>query len=718
MTDFRFIAYKKSLTIITHEFAVATLPLFSLLSKVSIETEASGWFVGLCLLAGFVYAFILYSKKTNWSKNTNLLLSILRGVLVSLVAFLLLGPMLNQIKFFDEKPVIVLAVDNSASLPATYDSTDFMALKNQISTMAEELEASGLDVRVKGLADYSDDFQSVAFDQQATNLQSLLKGIERDYEQQNLVGVVLASDGIHNYGRSPQFMNLSMPVYAIGLGDTIPAMDLSIRSINYNKVVYEGNRFPLVVEVFNNGYVGQEVNVQVLKGGSVVKSESFSLLGDQQVNSVEFILDADKVGVENFQVQVVPLAGESSTVNNSRNAFLEVVDSKQRILIAGKAPHPDIKALTAVIDKNEGTETLLYLDGITDTAPEGPFDLVILHELPGFNTLPDWLNSWIDKTNTLFISGTNNLDQINQRNPVIDYSNYGQSDRVSANLNPNFELFEVDESLLSRMETYPPITVPYGQFSFKNAVEVMLYQRLGSVETDRPLISIFNSDDKKSAVFSGSGFWKWKLQEFALNDDQKLFEELFGKLIQYLATKDDKRNFQVGTTTSRYYDNESVEFISDVYNELFEKVYDYSIDLTITDESGARQDFDYVNSASRNFQVSGLAPGIYSYNASATVNGQRETSQGTFSVDRLALEDINLTANHQLLKNIANNSGGAYVEVSELDDITNLIAELNPRPIARSDEKLQLILNNPWLLILLLTLISGEWFIRKYNGSY
>lgn len=694
------------------------LSIHTFLAKVLIETEGSPWFIGLCLLAGVVYAYILYSKKTSWSNTTNGLLSIFRGVLVAIIAFLLLGPMLNQVQFFDEKPVVVMAIDNSASLPATYDSLEFEALKSKLVAVQEQLESANLDVRVKSLQEYSPTFQTVSFDQQATNLESMLKGIETDYEQQNLVAVVLASDGIHNYGRSPQFMNMRVPVYTIGLGDTIPAQDLSIRSISYNKIVYEGNRFPLVVEVFNNGYVGETLNVQVLKAGNVIKSQQITLQGDQQINSAEFLLDAEKVGVESYSVQIVPKTGESSVNNNTRNAFLEVVDSKQRILIAAKAPHPDIKALTAVIDKNEGTETLLYLSGITQEEPEGPFDLVILHELPGFNDLPAWLDSWIDKTNTLYISGIDNLDHINAGNPVLDYDSYGQSDEVSANLNPNFELFEIDEDLLDRMETYPPVLVPYGRFNFKTAAEVLLYQRIGSVQTDRPLLSIYNGDERKSAVFSGSGFWKWKLQEFALNEDQKLFEELFGKLIQYLATKDDKRNFQVSTTDNQYFDNEPVEFITDVYNELFEKVYDYSVDLTVTDAAGQRQEFDYVNSSSRNFQITGLNPGIYSFSASAIVNGKRENAQGTFSVDKLALEDINLTANHQLLKNIASNSGGTYLEENALDNITGLINNLNARPIARSDEKLQLVLNNPLWLILLIALISAEWFVRKYNGSY
>ena len=147
-------------------------------------------------------------------------------------------------------------------------------------------------------------------------------------------------------------------------------------------------------------------------------------------------------------------------------------------------------------------------------------------------------------------------------------------------------------------------------------------------------------------------------------------------------------------------------------------MYDYNVDLTITDAEGNGQGFDYVNSISRNFSVSGLAPGIYNYSASATVNGQRETASGTFAVEKLELEDINLTANHQLLRNISNNSGGAFVKSEQFDQLEALLNNGEARPISRSDEELQLILNTPWLLILLIILISGEWFIRKYNGSY
>ncbi len=697
----------------------SSLAIQSFLSKISVQTDGSAWFIGLCILAGAVYALILYSKKSPWNKQVNRFLTAVRFVLVTLVCFLLLGPLLNQTSFFSEKPVIVLAVDNSASLPSAYDSIAFESLKAQISDFSDDLSALDYDLKVRSLDGYRNTFQQVSFDQESTNLQSLLKNIEKEFEQQNLAGVVLASDGIHNYGLSPEFINLNYPVYAVALGDTIPVQDLSLKGISYNKIVYEGNRFPLVAEIFNNGYVNETVNVQVLKNGTLIEEQSLLIKGDQQINTLEFILDTQEAGIENYRVQIAAKPGESTTVNNSRNAFLEVVESKQKILIAALSPHPDIKAISSVIEKNEGTEISLYMDGITEDVPEGPFDLIILHQLPGFNPLPQWMTNALANTNTWFITGTNYLDNINSLNEVMTLSTFGQTDLINPNANPNFELFELDESLLSRMGNYPPILTPFGRrTTFKQPADVLLYQMVGTVTTDRPLLAIYNGDDKKSAVLAGSGIWKWRLQEAGLNQDQKMFDELFGKLIQFLATKDDKRNFRVSTTSNNYFDNEAVKFKTEIYNELFEKVYDYNVDLTITDAEGVSQEFNYVNSASTDYSLSGLAPGIYKYSAAASVTGKRETAQGTFSIEKLALEDINITANHQLMKTISSNSGGELYQPDALDQIVQVFQNKNARPIARSDEKLQLILNNPLWLFLLIALVSIEWFTRKYNGSY
>ena len=688
--------------------------MLNILIKQTLQTELSAWFIPLCLVVGIVGAWILYSKKTAFSKRLNQILFCLRALILSLLCFLLLGPLLNQVSFQNEEPIAVVFVDNSSSI----SKDTLIDLPQTLEYIKNELESKGLEVRLKSFDGYVNDIEEINFDHKATNLSQGLNSIKQDFEQQNLAAIILVSDGIHNLGSSPQYLTLNDPVYTIGLGDSIPKKDLSIKQLNYNKVVYQGNRFPLIIDVFNNGFVGESIAVSVSKAGKVLETKTLVLTGDQQVNSFEFIIETEDLGVETYTASIANMPNESSLQNNRRRAFVETVDSEQKILIAGKAPHPDIKALNSLISEKEGTDVSIYLNGISKEEPEGPFDLVILHQLPDVEELAPWLANWVEKTNTWFITGTGDLSLTNALNGVVSYDNAGRSDNVIANLNPGFDLFTIDQALIRRAQNYPPIKGAFGLFTLEGDATIFLYQKLGIAETNRPLLSIKTNEERKVAVFSGSGFWKWRLQENGQYGAPDLFEEIFGKFVQFMATRDDKRNFRVNTIQTQYYENEGIEFNTEVYNQLFEKVYDYNIDLKLTDSEGNTEEYNYVNSPDENYEITGLASGIYQFVASTVIAGNREEVQGTFSVEKLALEDIDLTANFQLLRNISKNSDGQFYRPNQLNRFLQDIERLDPKPIARSSEKADPIVNSPWLLGLLVLLLSIEWFTRKYHGSY
>ncbi len=685
----------------------------AILAKLNLTTEFSPWFIPLCLVIGLVYAYLLYNTKNPWSKQISLFLASARFLVASIISFLLLGPLLNQISYQDEAPILVVNIDDSESITVE----DSIWISSAVDNISTALESENIDVVLKGLEEYQS-LDGLSYQQTKTSISKSLESISKDYEQQNLIGAILLSDGIHNYGVSPQFQTLPFPVNSVGLGDTIPAQDLSIKKLNYNKVVYQGKRFPLSVDVFNNGYVNENIQIELFRGNSRIGQRIITPRGDQQINSIDFILDADEVGIKSYTVRIAPKEAESTTANNTQRAFVEVIDSQQKILIAAKAPHPDIKALRTVIESKEGTEVSIWLEGFDQAFPEGPFDLVIFHQTPGFNDLPQEIDHWIDDSNSLFITGTSVLDNINRRNPALTYSNFGQTDQVIGNLSPQFDLFEIDATLMRRMNEYPPLTVPYGNYELKDGAQIMFYQKIGNAQTNRPLITVWNDGDRKSAVLSGAGIWKWRLQESAIYETPDLFDELFGKLIQYLATTDNKSNFDVEPISESFTDSELIEFNTEVYNELYEQVFDYNISMKVTDEKNNTVEYNYVNSPTNAFSISSLEAGVYQYEATVSVNNKTEVSRGSFSVEALQLENIDLTANHQLLRNISNNSGGQFYQKDQIQDLIDDVISQNPRPITRSSEEINPLIDQPLWLILLIALLSFEWFMRKYHGSY
>jgi hypothetical protein len=56
-------------------------------------------------------------------------------------------------------------------------------------------------------------------------------------------------------------------------------------------------------------------------------------------------------------VQLVGQPEEFTAQNNSRDAYIEVIDGKEKILLLAAAPHPDIKAIKSALEKNETTSS-------------------------------------------------------------------------------------------------------------------------------------------------------------------------------------------------------------------------------------------------------------------------------------------------------------------------------------------------------------------------
>src|SRR5678809_744950 len=85
--------------------------------------EHSPIFILLCIAAGIGYAWILYRSKYSWGKGVNTILFVVRALSVSLLAFLLVGPILKLTSNIFEQPTVVFLVDNSLSIRETMDST-------------------------------------------------------------------------------------------------------------------------------------------------------------------------------------------------------------------------------------------------------------------------------------------------------------------------------------------------------------------------------------------------------------------------------------------------------------------------------------------------------------------------------------------------------------------------------------------------------------------
>ncbi|WP_027303322.1 hypothetical protein [Rudanella lutea] len=709
--------------------------------------QSSPWWVLVCLLVGALYAAALYQplparlstgvsdSVSFWDRNVRYALAAVRFLVVSLLCFLLVNPLIRSVQTLTEKPKVVLAVDNSESVAAAGRPALNTALSN-LQALQQQLSSAGLDVSVRTLSDSAmtegTDLTQIPFTQRSTNLSGLLSGIRSDYEGRHLTDVVLISDGIFNQGLSPTFGQYPFAVHTVGLGDTIPKRDIAIKGIVANRIAYLNNQFPIQVEVTSNGFSGRAGTVVLRQGGKEVGRQSVSFGQNQTFGSVTFQTTATQKGVQRFTVEVVPQPGEFSTRNNRQDVYIDVIDGREKVLLLALAPHPDVKAIRSMLERNQNYELdVRMINGIEGPPPaDKKYDLIILHQIPdngGASTAS--VQQLLARNNTtpvLFVLGNQSaMGPFNTLNPVMQVTALpGQSDKVTARYNDAYKQLNLDAARLDIITKMPPMSVPYGEFRLLPGSQVVLWQQVGSVQTQKPLLALnvtagSPERPRKAAVLAGEGLWQWRMEEFDLTDKQEVIDEMLQKVIQLISVKEDRRKLRVYPIRNEFVAGEKVIFETELYNDIYERIYDKPINLSILDERGITRSFNYTPTADNSrFEISRLPEGAYRFRATTNLSGKNEVSEGQFIVRDLQLEALNTTADHGLLRQLASQTGGKFYNTAS---VTNLVRDLSSRETpARlsSTEELNELINWRWLFFMILALATLEWGTRKYFGGY
>lgn len=690
----------------------------------NIILESNPAFILLCVAIAVGYAYVLYTTKHPWSGTLNKILFGVRTVLVFLLAFLLLGPIIRQINNLYEKPVFVILQDNSVSVKETTDSVSRNNLQQALTSLKNSLNSNGYEAFKNDLT--GEEVSVVKYTEPVSDLQGALRKISNQYEGQQVAGVLLVSDGIYNSGLSPLYTAYSFPVYTLGVGDTAQRQDISIKELIYNKIAYQGNQFPIRAEVLVKGFPNQNITVSLVRSGKVIDRQTKNS-GTDQLLPVEFKVAATEQGLQRLDVQVEVMQQEKNVRNNKSTAFIDVVEGRKKILVVASAPHPDIKALRAIVDKNSNYEFILHIPGVEETETKNiqpaNVDLAIFHQSPDKTgrTRDLFQRFAASKTSMLVVVGqqTDLKAMTDGKMPLAFDEPPRQYDDVMPVISPTFPYFLLSPEANSVFSGFPPVWVPFGRMQVPASAVTLLSQRVGSIATDKSLLWIDIPDNHKIAIMLGEGFWQWRLEEYSKNENTEAFDEVFGKLIQYLSTTDDKSRFKSYPLEQQFSDTEAVVFESQVYNEIYEPVFGNRIDLEITDDVGKKFKYNYVVSpGNARYQVGGLKEGIYKYTASTSINGKEEKVRGQFLVTAQQAELQNLTADFGLLRKLAGSTGGKFYTASQTDKLNADLTQKEATSVIHSEEKFDNLLNLKWVFFLLLALISAEWFLRKYHGGY
>ncbi|MFT2010923.1 VWA domain-containing protein [Pontibacter sp. 13R65] len=693
------------------------------MSSFRILTTYSPWLILVCVAAGVLYAWLLYSKRTPWSRNLNYALAFLRFAVVSFLCFLLLGPLVRYFKNTTLQPTIVFAVDNSSSVTLFSDTSQLQQTQQGLQQLMTRLQDNGYNTQIRTLetGEQAQTLTDIRFKQEATNLSQLLRQAQNEQERENLAGVILLSDGIVNQGTSPTYSNYNFTIYPIAVGDTVPKKDIILASLRYNKVNYSGNKFPIEAELQHEGFGGSSATVLLKENGKVLERKQVTLQANRALQVVPFSVLAGGLGKKHYEVEIQPLQGEFTTLNNTKHAYIDVVKGKIKILVAAASPHPDIKAIRAAIESNENYETELFLPGV-NTLKQQEYDVAVLHQLPSRTAGGEAVLNLVRQKQmpALYIIGPqSDISAFNRLNMGLSIGGSGDSDEVTSALNPNFSTFKLATEATERLQQYPPATVPYAEFELSKNAETVLYQQVGRVRTNRPLLVVQNANDQRNATLLASGTWQWRLAEASAHEKPEVYDKLITNLVQLLTAPRNKKRLNVFPARDEYSSADEIYFEAEAYNQALEPIYGQNISLKITDEEDNTRSFTFANGENQaGVNIGSLPGGRYTYAASATIGGQLQQDKGEFVVEELQLEALNAVADHNLLFQLGNNTGSRLYYPTQLQQLEEDILKADHKNLIYSSESFNDLVDMKWIFFVILALVCAEWFVRKYNGSY
>ena len=692
----------------------------------SLITSYPVWFLLLCILAGAAYAGLLYfnEKGNDFSLLTTRILAILRGITITIIAFLLLSPLLKSTSRYTEKPIVLLALDNSGSIAFGKDSAFYKEeFANKYRKLADDLSKK-YQVQTYTFGDKISRGANPAFTEKQTNIEALFNEIRDSYSNRNLAALILASDGIYNQGTDPLYVSDNAPysIYTIAMGDTLQQKDLKISRINYNRIAFLGNDFRVEITISGFKCAGTQSKISVSSGNQQLYSENFPVQQPLFTRTFTTKLTASKTGIQRYRIAVQPVSGEISTANNYQEIFVEVLDNRQKILLLQASPHPDVAAMKQAIEKNRNYSVDNFMLG-DFKGSIASYSLVILHQVPSLNDVGFQVTSQLKTLPipVLYIIGSqSNIPAFNSLMTGLQIpQSLSTFDEATAVLNPDFSLFSIGSEVEKMIPEFPPLHVPFSQYKPGTAAQVLLYQKIGAVNTRVPLILFNQGVDRKSATITGEGIWRWRLANYVKAGNQLAFDELFSKIIQYLAVKEDKSQFRVILKNS-FTENEAVEIDAELYNDSYQLVNEPDVNILITDEKKNGFPFAFTRTSNAYYLNAGsLPPGDYSYKATTSFAGKTFQKTGMFTVMTLNVESMNTVANHVLLNNMANRHKGKMVYPDQMEDIVKFLAARDDlKTVAYTQKRYTDLVSFLPVLLLLLALLSAEWFIRKRNGSY
>jgi len=731
----------------------------------------------IALLVGIFIYFIYIRPRWKLDRGTTAALVALRAALLALMIVLLLRPVVVVSSVIPRSSYIAVVVDDSLSMKlpdvpggSTRLDTIKQALLNENSGKPSFL--SRLEEKFKtnlygfaGALSAVKDGNDLNGNGHSSDLAGALDETIKRSSGMPLSAVVIASDGASNVPRDlaatlRELRARDISVFTVGVGNTTRPMDAELTRVNMPRRVLVGSRLNIEAFVALTGYGATRVLLAIREDGRAVKTEEFSFRGnDTQAVNLEIVPTTP--GIHRYTVEITPLDSELTVENNKQDALVEVIQGPMRILYVEGEPRwelgkiresllPNEKNITLVCLQRTG-ENKFYRQGVgnqTELVSGFPkteeelfaYDALIIGSVEaGFFSADELRNieafvarrgggllalggrlafdggkykgTTLEELLPVSLTG-NPIDDANSFLPV-----YKPQLTAAGQNHPITRLNDDHGQNQKSWNELPPISVSEVLMGVKPGASVLLEAKKvdGSSSQLVPLLIQQRYGRGQTLALTASDTWRWRMR---MDSKSTAHETFWRQMLRYLVSGTPLQT-EVTSEQDVYALDDTVRIVADIRDKKYNAVTDARATARVTKPSGVNVEvplkfttLNGVNTYDGEFKVDELGQHKIELVGSSGTLGPLN-AKSDLLVSDLNREFYGAAQNSDLLKRVATETGGKYYTPSEAQ---KLLDDLTYRQSPYSERVTKDLWDMPINFMLIVGLLSAEWFLRKREG--
>ena len=730
--------------------------------------------VFIFLLAGAFVYFIYLRPRTRLPKRTTATLVALRATLLTFMILLLLRPVVVVSSVIPRSSYVALVVDDSLSMKlqdAPGGATRLDTVKQALLNTAPNSFLNKLEQKFKtnlygfsGALSRLKDANDLFGEGRTSDISGALDETIKRSSGMPLSAIVLATDGAANVPSDisntlRELRARDIAVFTIGVGDTAKPLDAELTRINMPRRVLAGSRVNIETFVGLSGYSETKVLLGVKEDGRTIKTEEFNVRGND-TQAINLDITPATPGVHRYTVEITPLDGEITVDNNKQDALVDVVEGPLRLLYVEGEPRWELGKIREALRLNEKNLVLISLQrtgenkfyrqgignqvelvtGFPKTEEElFSYDGLVLGSVDAAFFSPDQLRSIeafvarrgggllalggrlafdggkykgtpLDDLVPLVLTG-GPVDEANSYAPVYKVSLTG-----AGQAHPITRLNDDRAANQKIWNDLPPVSISEPLLNVKPGAVVLLEaRRVDGSGANVPLLVQQRYGRGQTLALTASDTWRWRMRMDAKNNSHETF---WRQLLRYVVSSTPQQ-IEVSAAKDVYSMDDTVNIVADLRDTKFNAVGDAHATARVTKPSGATVDvpltFTTLNNANiytGEFKADELGQHRIELAGTSASLGQLN-AQANVLVSDLNREYYSAAQNSDLLKRIAAETGGKYYTPAQ---VQSLLDDLTYRQTPYSERVTKDLWDMPVNFVLLIGLLSAEWFLRKREG--